>query len=126
MSEDEWEEFILEWVDSLRPRYADVQRCGGKGDMGRDIVAFKAMISATARWDNYQCKHYCTALSVADAVLELGKLLHYASERNFPLPDEYFFVSPRGPSTALLKCLQKGPPQQYLWVDSGSGRRPRV
>jgi hypothetical protein len=108
MSPSEWEEFILEWVDSLRSAYVDVHRCGGKGDMGRDVIAFKAPIGPFAAWDNYQCKHYAKSLSIADAVGELGKLFYYASLGEFPLPDAYFFVTPRGPSTELLKCLQKG------------------
>jgi hypothetical protein len=108
MSPSDWEEFVLEWVDSLRSVYVDVQRCGGKGDMGRDVIAFKAPIGPAAPWDNYQCKHYAKGLSVADAVGELGKLIYYASLGEFPLPDAYFFVAPRGPSTELLKCLQKG------------------
>src|SRR5437870_1502976 len=49
-----------------------------------------------------------SALSVADVVAEVGKLLYYASQGQFSLPDEYFFVAPQGPSTALIKCLQKG------------------
>ena len=39
MEEDEWEEFILEWFDSLRKHntYTEVHRGGSKGDMGRDV-----------------------------------------------------------------------------------------
>lgn len=114
MSEDEWEEFIFEWADSIRPTYTDVYRCGGKGDMGRDIIAFKAPISPKAPWDNYQCKHYGKALSIADAVQELGKLLYYASQGHFTLPDNYYFIAPRGPGTELLKCLQNGTLKQEL------------
>jgi hypothetical protein len=46
MEEDEWEEFILEWVDALRlnQQYSEVHRCGGKGDMGRDIIGFNGPI----------------------------------------------------------------------------------
>ena len=35
----QWEDFVLEWADSLRSEYRLVERCGGSGDMGRDIVA---------------------------------------------------------------------------------------
>lgn len=110
----EWEEFILEWVDSLRPAYIDVQRCGGPGDMGRDIIAVKAQRAAHQVWDNYQCKHYKNALSIADVVAEIGKLLYHASQGEFSLPDHYFFVAPKGPGTALLKCLGNGTLKQEL------------
>lgn len=116
MEEDEWELFILEWVDSLRQdhTYTEVHRCGSNGDMGRDIIAFKAPIGPTTAWHNYQCKHYHRALSIADIAAELGKLLYHVSEGEFIPPEKYFFVSPKGPSTELLKCLQQGNLKQEL------------
>lgn len=114
LDEDQWEEFVLEWVDSLRQVYTDVHRCGGKGDLGRDVIGFKAGVNPLSPWDNYQCKHYAQPLAVADVVAELGKLLYHASKGEFSLPDKYFFVAPQGPSTALLKVLQKGTLKQEL------------
>ena len=55
-SDRQWEEFVLEWADSLREHYGRVERCGGAGDMGRDVLAFCKTDPAV--WDNYQCKHY--------------------------------------------------------------------
>ena len=40
MSSQQWEEFILEWAGSLNKKYPFVERHGGPGDQGRDIVAF--------------------------------------------------------------------------------------
>ncbi len=114
MSPGEWDQFILEWVDSLRPKYTDVHQCDGSGDLGRDVIGFKAGVNATSPWDNYQCKHYNHPLSIADVVAEIGKLLYHASRGEFSLPDEYFFVAPQGPSTALVKVLQKGTLKQEL------------
>src|ERR1017187_9652271 len=114
MAAGEWEQFILEWVDSLRNKYTDVHRCGGAGDMGRDVIGFKAGVNPSSPWDNYQCKHYSRPLSVADVVAELGKLFHHTSLGAFSLPDEYFFVAPQGPSTALLKVLQNGKLKEEL------------
>ena len=55
-SDRQWEEFVLEWADSLRDQYCRVERCGGSGDMGRDVIALdKADMSI---WDNFQCKHW--------------------------------------------------------------------
>jgi hypothetical protein len=114
MDDKEWEAFILEWIDSLRQKYTDVHQCGGGGDLGRDVIGFKAGVNPQSHWDNYQCKHYAQPLSVADVVAEVGKLLYYASQGQFSLPDEYFFVAPQGPSTALIKCLQKGTLKQEV------------
>lgn len=114
MSPTEWEEFILEWVDSLRTVYTDVHRCGGAGDLGRDVIGLKGGVNPTSAWDNYQCKHYGRPLSIGDAVAEIGKLLYHAAQGEFSLPDEYFFVAPQGPSTDLFKALQKGTLKQEL------------
>ena len=56
MEAGEWEAFFLKWVDSLRPTYTDVHRCGGSGDLGRDVIGFKGPVGPTTPWDNYQCK----------------------------------------------------------------------
>jgi hypothetical protein len=116
MEADEWEEFILEWVDALRQdqTYTEVHGSGGGGDMGCDIIGFKGAIGPHTPWDNYQCKHYNKPLSVADVVGELGKLSYYVAQGQFRLPDAYFFVAPKGPSTDLLKCLQAGTLKQQL------------
>lgn len=114
ISSGEWEQFILEWVDSLRVKYAEVHNCGGGGDLGRDVIGFKSSLNPKSAWDNYQCKHYAQPLSVADVVGEVGKLLFYVSVGEFSFPDQYFFVAPQGPSTALVKVLQKGTLKQEL------------
>lgn len=53
----QWEDFVLEWAHSLRTEYARVDRCGGAGDMGRDVIAIPNEADVSV-WDNYQCKHY--------------------------------------------------------------------
>ncbi len=70
LSDLQWEEFVLEWADSLREQYGRVDRCGGAGDMGRDIVAICKDGGGT--WDNYQCKHYKDPLTPTDIWIELG------------------------------------------------------
>jgi hypothetical protein len=99
----------LEWVDYLRNKhvYTEVHRCGNKGDMGTDVIGFKGPIGPTTPWDNYQCKHNYRYLSVANAAKELGKLCYYIAQGEFTTPDRYVFVTPKGPSTDLLKCLQQ-------------------
>ena len=36
----EWEEFIREWMEGFDPAYALVDRLGGPGDLGRDVVGY--------------------------------------------------------------------------------------
>lgn len=51
-SDTQWELFIQEWVSSLRDEYDLVERCGGAGDMGRDVIA--TVKGGNGVWDNYQ------------------------------------------------------------------------
>lgn len=39
-SPKQWEDFVLEWAHSLKANYARAERCGGAGDLSRDVVAF--------------------------------------------------------------------------------------
>ncbi len=56
----EWEGFVHEWVDSLRDDYELIERCGGAGDIGRDVIT--TVRNGNGAWDNYQCKHYGNSL----------------------------------------------------------------
>ncbi len=50
-SPSQWELFVQEWVDSLRGEYEFVERCGGAGDMGRDVIA--TVKGGKGAWDNW-------------------------------------------------------------------------
>lgn len=104
-SSSAWEDFVLEWADSLRSTYASVERCGGAGDMGRDVVAFVTDDAST--WDNFQCKHYDHPLRPTDIWVELGKLVYYTHLGNFTYPRTYAFVAPQGAGTKLSNMLHK-------------------
>ncbi len=104
-SDTQWEEFILEWADSLRSEYSLVERCGGAGDMGRDIVATCA--PAKDGWDNFQCKHYDHPLWPSDVWIELGKLVYYTYLGKYTYPRKYHFVAPRGAGTKLSNLLKR-------------------
>jgi hypothetical protein len=104
-SDTQWEQFVLEWVDSLRDEYAAVNRCGGAGDMGRDVVA--SVKDGNDAWDNYQCKHYAESLKPTDVWLELGKLVYYTRRGDYTYPRRYFFVAPQGAGTKLSNLLKK-------------------
>lgn len=104
-SDRQWEEFVLEWADSLRDRYSRVDRCGGAGDMGRDVVAFDKADPTV--WDNFQCKHYKDPLTPGNIWVELGKLVYYSSIGEYSYPRRYAFVAPQGAGTKLSNLLRK-------------------
>lgn len=106
-SNSQWEDFVLEWADSLREKYKRVERCGGAGDMGRDVIAFTSAEDGTEVWDNYQCKHYDHPLRPSDIWLELGKLVYYTYTGKFSYPREYFFVAPQGAGTELANLFRR-------------------
>jgi hypothetical protein len=103
-SPGQWEDFVLEWADSLRVQYGNVERCGGAGDMGRDVIAFD--YADPILWDNYQCKHYKTGLTPGDIWIELGKLVYYTYSKEYTYPRKYVFVSPQGAGTKLSNLLK--------------------
>lgn|SRR5215217_1274748 len=104
-SADQWERFVQEWVDSLRDMYELVERCGGSGDMGRDVIA--TMKGSNGAWVNYQCKHYKAALAPTDIWAELGKLAYYTKRGDYSYPHRYYFIAPRGAGTKLSNLLKK-------------------
>ena len=104
-SDRQWEEFVLEWADSLREHYGRVERCGGAGDMGRDVLAFCKTDPAV--WDNYQCKHYKDPLTPGSIWVELGKLVYYSNIGEYSFPRRYAFVAPQGAGTKLSNLLRK-------------------
>lgn len=102
-SPGQWEDFALEWAHSLKASYHRVERCGGAGDLGRDVVAFVS----DDEWHNYQCKHYKDPLQPNQVILELGKLCYYVHEKAFSAPSKYFFVAPQGAGNSLSLLLKK-------------------
>jgi len=104
-SPEQWERFVHEWVDSLREEYDVVERCGGAGDMGRDVIA--TVKGGNGAWDNYQCKHYCNSLTPGDIWIELGKLAYYTKRGDYSCPRRYYFIAPGGAGTKLSNILRK-------------------
>lgn len=103
-SPKQWEEFILEWVDSLRDEYELVEHCGSAGDMGRDVIA--TVKGGHGAWDNYQCKHYEGSLKPSDIWVELGKLAYYTKRGDYTYPRRYYFIAPKGAGTQLSNLLK--------------------
>lgn len=101
-SNSQWEEFTLEWAHSLKKEYTHVEKCGGAGDMGRDVIA----TTASAEQHYFQCKHYDRPLTPTTAWVELGKLVYYSHQGDYDYPDRYFFVAPQGIGTKLSNALR--------------------
>ena len=104
-SDRQWERFVQEWVDSLEDQYDLVERCGGAGDMGRDVIAL--VKGGNGAWDNYQCKHHKESLKPSDIWIELGKLAYYTLKGEYTYPRRYFFIAPQGAGTKLSNLLKK-------------------
>lgn len=102
----QWEECVDEWASSLVD-YNLVERAGGAGDMGCDVIATVDPSDSDGAWDNYQCKHYDHALTPSDIWVELGKLCYYTFTGAYTVPRHYYFVAPRGVGTKLLRLLKR-------------------
>ena len=106
-SPGEWEEFTEEWASSLTDKYHKVKRFGGSGDHGLDVVGFIGDSTFSNGWDNYQCKHYDHPLRPSDVWVEIGKLLYFSFSGEYPAPQKYYFVAPKGIGTSLGKLLSE-------------------
>jgi len=100
----EWEAFILEWAHGL-DRYLQVQRLGGSGDQGLDIIGFTDLAGFQGVWDGYQCKHYSSPLSPGNAYIEMRKVFQGVDRGMWILPRRYEFAAPKGCSTGLAVLL---------------------
>lgn len=104
ISEDDFEEMVLEWADDyLSKKYSKVRQLGGAGDKGRDILGFLD----NQKFDIYQCKHYATKLAPTDIYKELGKLVYFTYKGDYSIPEKYYFVSPKGVGTSVFDMIQK-------------------
>jgi len=99
--EDTWEDITLEMVYHWKKQYENVVRCGGGGDLGRDVVAY----TPNGQWENFQCKYYAKPLSLDEAIREVGKLIYYSHKGKYTVPKKYYFVAPKGVTTQLLNNL---------------------
>lgn len=107
--DEEWEVFIEEWVTSLSQNYDSVQRFGGTGDRGVDVVGFKTSLGFEGEWDCFQGKHYDKSLTPSIAWPEILKMfLLPIDNENYLLPEKYYFIAPKGVGT-LLNHLLKNP-----------------
>lgn len=102
---DEWEAFVLEALAASEPRYARIERRGGAGDQGRDVIACTANTPHAGPFDLYQCKAYGKAIGLGDVWLELMKLCAFTHRGEYPVPRQYRFAAPHGVTTPLGNLL---------------------
>lgn len=106
MSPDEYEDFILEWVDGyINTVYVDVVQIGGAGDKGRDVIGYVDYEKTIC--DYYQCKHYEKQLTPSVIYLELGKVIYYTFKKIIPMPRKHYFVAPKGEGPKLHDLFLK-------------------
>lgn len=108
-SPDDFELFIELWVtETLAEKYKKIVRCGGAGDMGRDVIAYiKSDDNTVGPWDNYQCKHYRSSLTPSNIWIEIGKLCYFTYIGKYTIPQKYYFVCQKGVGNALNALLEK-------------------
>lgn len=109
ISPGDFEDLVREWASGyLKQNYIKVKRCGGAGDMGRDVIAYVENDNKQKIiWDNYQCKYYSVPLSPSQIWIELGKLCYYTFNKEFSIPRKYYFVTSKGVSTTLTNLIDK-------------------
>ncbi len=101
-SEDDYESLIEDWQRSyLGKKYSDVERLGGSGDKGRDVICTDILGETCI----YQCKHYDRKLNKSDVLLEIGKICYYCYNGDYKIPKKYYFVSPQGVTTYVRDML---------------------
>lgn len=104
MSDGDFEEIVQIWAfEYLSSKYSKVKRCGGAGDKGRDVIAWKD----NTKWDNYQCKHYGNKLTPTNFYVELGKLCYFTKNGDYSIPDKYYIVSKEGIGTKLSDLIKE-------------------
>jgi hypothetical protein len=102
MDEDSFEQFTLEWLYGCKKSsYAFIQRIGGAGDKGRDIIAHYSDGSL----DYYQCKHYKNSLAPTDYYLELAKLCYYTFIKQIPIPKNYYIIASNDIGSSLQDLI---------------------
>jgi hypothetical protein len=102
MDEGDWEDFTCELATYWKTKYLRVNRIGGAGDMGRDVIAY----TPDEDWENFQCKYYSTPLNLSDILLEIAKLCYYSHEGHFSMPVKYYFVAKKGVNGVSLNALK--------------------
>ncbi|WP_141757702.1 ABC-three component system protein [Rothia sp. HMSC065D02] len=111
----EWEEFIREWVTSLK--YQQIKRMGGSNDHGVDVAGFKTDRGFEGPWDCYQGKHYNRPLEPSDAFSEILKVFRAVHDGYYTMPQRYAFLAPKGCGPSLNRLLSQPSKLRTKFID---------
>lgn len=111
LDDTQLEEFVHDWVAKKIDVYVEHENFTGSGDMGRDVVGFLTEQRHEGAWHNYQCKQYNKKITRPLALLEIGKILYYASQNQFTIPEKYYFIAPKGINRPLETLINN--PSQF-------------
>lgn len=111
LDDSDLEKFVHDWVAKKITLYVSHENFTGTGDMGRDVVGFLTDQKHEGAWHNYQCKQYNKKINRSMGLLEIGKILYYASQKNFSVPEKYFFIAPKGINRPLETLINN--PSQF-------------
>lgn len=102
MDEDSFEQFTSEWLYGCKKaKYSSINRIGGAGDKGRDVIAYYKDNSV----DYYQCKHYNNSLAPSNYYSELGKLCYYTYKKEIPIPKNYYIIASNDVGSTLQEYI---------------------
>ena len=105
MDDRAFEALVRAWMASLANRYKGVERFGGPGDMGRDVIGWDTGDKCLGPWDNIQCKHLARVLGPADLWPEIGKIFWHADRGDYVLPRYMKFLCSKGIGTGAKHLL---------------------
>jgi hypothetical protein len=105
MDDQAFEALVRAWMARLTNRYMGVERFGGPGDMGRDVIGWETDSKCLGIWDNIQCKHLQRALGPANLWPELGKVFWHADRGDYALPRDMKFLCSKGIGTGAKHLL---------------------
>lgn len=105
MDDKAFEVLVQNWMGRVAPQYLGVERFGGPGDMGRDVIGWTTPQKCVGVWDNVQCKHLNRSLSPGDLWPEIGKVLWHASKGDYSLPRSMKFLASKGVGTGAKHLL---------------------
>lgn len=106
-----FEKFVEAWAFGCQSeKYSHVKKMGGANDKGIDIICYYP----DENIDIYQCKKYQSAITPTDFYLELGKLIYYSFNNFYPIPNNYYIVSPKGIGPKLAHLMNDNKLAQAL------------
>jgi hypothetical protein len=105
MDDKTFEILVQNWMGRIASQYLGIERFGGPGDMGRDVIGWTTDKKCLGPWDNVQCKHLKRSLHPSDLWPELGKVLWHAHKGDYILPRKMKFLASKGIGTGAKHLL---------------------